>query len=140
VKAIGYVSTAERAAPDAADYRTRTRSCWFPDRWCSVGPLGRCRWTIFGAGGPGPVRGLATSGRVWKHRGWQGRHPVTHVSYADADAYAAWAGKNLPTEAEWEFAARGGLEGANTLSSTDRTPWALYSNLMKTGRWRPIGR
>jgi sulfatase modifying factor 1 len=40
------------------------------------------------------------------------RHPAVHVAYEDVEAYTSWAGKALPTEAEWEFAARGGVEGA----------------------------
>ena len=49
-------------------------------------------------------------------------HPVVHVAYKDADAYAKWAGKELPTEAEWEFAARGGLEGAEFAWGDELTP------------------
>ena len=52
----------------------------------------------------------------------QESHPVVHVAYQDVEAYAKWAGKELPTEAEWEFAARGGLDGAEFAWGDELTP------------------
>ena len=68
-------------------------------------------------------------GAYWKHPEGPGstvngrdRHPVVQVAYDDAAAYAEWAGKELPTEAEWEYAARGGLEGAAFAWGDEHSP------------------
>lgn len=122
VAETGYVTLAERPA-NAADYPGVAPEMLAPSSSVFKKPKEPVdlrnphNWWVYvrGADWRHP-RGPASSIRKLAD------HPVVHIAYEDAEAYAHWAGKALPSEAEWEFAARGGLDGAEFVWEGELVP------------------
>jgi len=126
VAATGHVTLAEKPA-DPADYPGADPAMLAPSSVVLVPPPGRVdlrnhyNWWQYIAGadwrhprGPGSsIEGLDA-------------HPVVHVAYEDALAYALWVGKELPGEAEWEFASKGGMDGSEFAWGNELVPDGRY--------------
>jgi sulfatase modifying factor 1 len=122
IRETGYTTVAERT-PVAEDYPGAIPEMLVPGSLVfrrTTGPVRLEDWSQWWAWTPGAYwrqpEGPGSS--VTKRK----RHPVVHVAYEDVQAYCAWAGKTLPTEAEWEYAARGGIDGADFVWGSDERP------------------
>jgi formylglycine-generating enzyme required for sulfatase activity len=142
VAETGHVTFAEKA-PDPKDYPGALPDMLYAGSLVFVPRRGRVDlgdwsqwWTYMRGADWRHPEGPKTSNRGLDD------HPVVHVAYADALAYARWAGKDLATEAEWEFAARGGLDGAEFAWGDELAPGGKRMANIWRGEFprEPLGR